>query len=209
MNPILKYGIGLLLLGVVGYNSVYIKKLDEVKTAGMSEVGKFNALQYAANFWTNQLLPAAPRSATDLLTLLPLLQTDKEKAFTIYSHALGIGNIRYFLVKGEGAVTTMGENDITITLPTGKPVHIATEYIFGNATRDASGIIKITDFENTTDLNNVSAELNELIRKQVIPTLKTNTKPGQKLTFIGAMELNQAHLHLDELMIIPIKTMER
>ena len=204
MNPILKYGVGFLLLGVVGYNSIYIKKLDEVKAAGTSGAGKFNARQYAANFWTQQLLPAAPRSAIDLATLLPLLLTDKEKAFTTYSHALGIGNIRYFLVKGEGAVTATGENDITVSLSTGKTVHLATEYIFGNAARDASGVIKITEFENTTDLNSVSAEVNDLIRKQVVPVLKADAKPGQKLMFIGAIELNQAHLHLDEMTIIPI-----
>jgi hypothetical protein len=30
MNKVLKNGLGLLLLGVVAYNSVYFKKLDEV-----------------------------------------------------------------------------------------------------------------------------------------------------------------------------------
>jgi predicted lipoprotein len=132
------------------------------------------------------------------------LKTDKEKAFSTYSQGLGIGNIRYFLVKGEGAVSSVGENDVTVSLPTGETVHLATEYIFGNAARDASGLIRITEFETTTDLNNVSAELNEIIRKQVIPSLKAVVKPGGTLRFVGAMELNRAHTHLDSLTLIPL-----
>lgn len=204
MNTRLKYVVGLVLLGFVAYNSVYFRKLDEVKAAGTSGAGAFNAPRYAETFWTTKLLPAAPHSATDLATLLPLLKTDKEKAFTTHSQALGIGNIRYFLVKGEGVVTAVRENDIAVKLPTDETVHLATEYVFGNAARDASGLIKITEFTNTTDLNNVSAEINDIIRKRVIPALKTSAKAGSKLSFIGAMELNRAHVHLDEIEIIPI-----
>lgn len=205
MNKPAKYTIGLGLLGLVVYHSVYVRKLDEVKAAGTS-AGKpaFGASLYAQTFWNTKLLPAAPRLATDLATLLPLLKTDKEKAFRAHSQALGIGNIRYFLVKGAGTVTTAGPNDVAVSLASGEPVHVATEYIFGNAARDASGIIKITDFENTTDLNSVSTELNDIIRKQVVPSLKVRATPGQSISFIGAVELNRAHLRLDNLTVIPI-----
>jgi predicted lipoprotein len=203
MNKSVKYVIGLALLGLVAYNSVYFKKLDEVK-AGKAGTGKFDAGRYAETFWTTRLLPAAPDSATDLATLLPLLKTAPAKAFTTHSRALGIGNIRYFLVKGAGTVTAVRENAIVVALPTGETLQLATEYIFGNAVRDASGIIKITDFDNTMDLNNVSAELDDMVRKKVIPSLKATAKPGLKLTFIGAMELNRAHMHLADLTIIPV-----
>ena len=138
---------------------------------------------------------------------MPLLKTKETKAFDTYSHALGVGNIRYFLVKGEGTVASVGDNTISISLPTGETVQLATEFIFGNATRDASGIIQITDFDNTTDLNSVSAALNDIIRKQVVPPLKAMAKPGSRLRFVGAMELNQAHVHLDNLVLIPISAM--
>ncbi len=204
MNKLLKYALGLVGFGLVGYNSIYIKKLDEVKAAGIAGASKFEAGQYAQTFWTTKLVPTVPTAATDLALLLPLLKTDKEKAFATYSQGLGIGNIRYFLVKGEGTVNSVGENDVTVELPTGETVHLATEFIFGNAARDASGLIKITDFETTTDLINVSAELNEIIRKQVIPPLKAVAKPGSTLRFVGAMELNRAHTHLDSLTLIPL-----
>ncbi|GAB4021597.1 hypothetical protein GCM10028808_66940 [Spirosoma migulaei] len=198
----LKYAVLLVLLGVVAYNSVYFKKLDEVK-AGSNSTSKFDPAAYAQTFWTSKLLPATS-TATDFSTLLTLLKTDKEKAIDTYSHALGIGNIRYFLVKGEGKLTAIGDNDVTLALPSGETIRLATEYIFGNAVRDASGLIKITEFDNTMDLNNVSAELNSIIRKKVVPPFKASANVGSTVKFVGAIELNREHLHLDDIEVIPI-----
>lgn len=201
----LKYAILLILLGVVAYNSVYFKKLDEVNaTSGANATSKFDATAYANTFWTTKLLPAGSSSATELSTLLSSLKTDKEKAFDTYSHALGIGNIRYFLVKGEGKLTAIGGNDVTVSLPDGESIKLATEYIFGNAARDASGLIKITEFDNTMDLNNVSTELNTIIRNKVVPPFKASAIPGNTVKFVGAIELNKEHLHLENLEVIPI-----
>lgn len=198
------YAVGAVLILFIAYNSVYIKKLDEVKAASNTGSNKVDAVQYAQTFWTTKLIPSLNTTSVNLSTLLPLLKTDKNKAFTTYSQALGIGNIRYFLVKGEGTVTAVNDNDIAVLLTNGEIVHLATDYIFGNAARDASGLIKITEFDNTTDLNNISAAINDIIRKEVVPALKAKAKPSQKLMFAGAAELNQAHLHLGELTIIPI-----
>lgn len=200
----LKYTVLLVLLGVVAYHSVYFKRLDEVKgSAGPNAGQAFDAASYAGTFWTQKLLPATAK-ATDFDALLLLLKTDKEKAFNSYSHALGIGNIRYFLVKGTGKVTAVGDNDVTVLLPSSQSVKLATDYIFGNAARDVSGLIQITEFDNAMDLNNVSAELNAIIRNTVVPPLKASAKPGATVNFVGAVELNQAHLHLDTIEVIPI-----
>lgn len=206
MNKPLKYALLLVLIGFVGYNSVYFKRLDDLKAA-RSTTGPFNAGAYANTFWTTKLLPAttkADNSIPDLNMLITSLKTEPEKTFDQYSHALGIGNIRYFLVKGQGIVSAISPTDITVSLPNGTELNVATEYIFGNAARDASGLIQITEFSNTTDLNNVAAEVNEIIRKQVIPGLKATAKTGQNVQFVGAIELNRAHLHIDKIEVIPI-----
>lgn len=200
----LRYAFLLVLIAVVTYNSVYFKRLDEVNaTSTVNATSKFDAAAYAQKFWSGKLLPATSK-ATEFNELLTLLKSDREKAFSTYSHALGIGNIRYFLVKGEGKITAVGANDVTVSLPSGESVKLATEYIFGNAARDASGLIKITEFDNTMDLNNVSAELNTIIRKNVVPTLKAEAKTGSPIKFVGAIELNKEHLHLENLEVIPI-----
>ncbi|RCR67783.1 DUF2291 domain-containing protein [Larkinella punicea] len=200
-KPGLKYGALLLLLAVVVYHSVYFKKLDEVKAKGART--QFDATAYADAFWKTKLLPATTK-ATDLNTLIQALKTDKDQAFAAHSNAMSIGNIRYFLVKGQGKITAVRDQDVTVSLTNGPDIIVATEYIFGNAARDASGLISLTEFTNTMDLNNVSAEINQIIRKRVVVPFKTSVKTGMEVEFTGAIELNQAHLHTEAIEVIPI-----
>lgn len=194
----LKYGVGSILLLVVAYNSVYFKKLDEVKAESS---GKFDATAFAKNFLTNQLLPKL-ESAPDIDELTTLLSTDKNKALDTYSHATAIGNIRYFLVKGQGKIAKINENDLTIQTPK-QQITLAMEFIYGNALRDASGLFDITKFTKTADINNVSSELNKLIRASVIFPFRPKAKVGDTVQFAGAIELNKEHLNLNGIEVIP------
>ena len=115
----------------------------------------------------------------DLSALLQQLQTNPDQAFATHSHALGIGNIKYFPVKGVATVKKRQGKRGAVALdaqPAGTELTIATEYIFGNAVRDASGQIDINAFTNTMDFNTVSAELNNIIRTKVIPPFKEQGK---------------------------------
>ncbi|HRI20039.1 MAG TPA: DUF2291 domain-containing protein, partial [Panacibacter sp.] len=156
----LKYIISVVAIVIIAYNSVYFKKLDEVKA--VKAAATFDASKYAQTFWNNKLLPNINR-AIDLNQLTTMLSTDTTKTFETYSHALGIGNLRYFLVKGKGEITLINDDDIVVSLLGDTTTYIrtiATEYVFGNAVRDATGLIDINEFSNTMDFNNVSAELN-------------------------------------------------
>lgn len=200
----IKYTLALLVVLVVGYNSVYFRKLQEVKAA--AGAGKFDAAAYARTFWDEQLTPGLAK-ATDLGQLLALLQTDKDSAFKSHSHALGMGNLRYFLVKGEGEITALNENDLSLALqpgPAGTAVTIATEFVYGNAVRDALGLLDINDFSNTMDMNNVSAEINKKIRTDILPPFLAKARKGSVVQFTGAIELNQQHLRLNKIEVIPI-----
>ncbi|MDQ6479130.1 DUF2291 domain-containing protein [Dyadobacter sp. LHD-138] len=202
MKKIIKYTGSVLLVAVVAYNSVYFKKLDEVKAGATS----FDAAKYAEKFWTEKLTPHVAK-AIEIGQLLTLLQTDKNKAFADHAHALGIGNVKYFLVKGSGIVKSVEENQVMVKIESEreKPeVAIATEYVFGNAVRDASGEIDINAFTNSMDFNNVSGELNKIIREKVIPPFRSKVKTGDKVTFSGAIELNKEHLSTRSIEIIPI-----
>lgn len=200
-----KYIIVIIVIVTVAYNSVYFKKLDEVKATKAST--EFNAAQYAETFWTTKLIPNLNK-ATDMTNLFSMLSNDPAKTINTYSHALGIGNLRYFLVSGKGTIESVNEDDLTILLQTDSSkqnIKIATEYIFGNAVRDATGLININEFNNTMDFNNVSAEINRLIRERVLPAIKQHAKKGNTITFTGAIELNKEHLDLSHLEIIPVE----
>ena len=198
----IKYIIVVIVILLVAYNSVYFKKLDEVKAEQATKT--FSAASYAKNFWDKKLIPDL-HAATAIDKLIPKLTTDPVQAFGNYSHALGIGNLRYFLIQGKGTVTGIDADDITISLAglSGPKVKIATEYIFGNAARDATGLININDFNNTMDFNNVSAEINAIIRNKVLPLLK-HAKVGNAISFTGAIELNKEHLNLSQIEVIPV-----
>ena len=201
-KKLLKYSIALVVILLVAYNSVYFKKLDEVKAA---QAGKtFNATVYAEKFWDKQLMPGLGK-AVPLSKLLPMLETNPAQAFDSYSHALGIGNLRYFLVQATGRVASVNADDVTITIDSlpGRQVNIATEYIFGNAARDATGMVNVNDFTNTMDFNNVSAEINKIIRAKVLPKLKA-VKVGNSIALTGAIELNKEHLNLAQVEAIPV-----
>ena len=136
-----------------------------------------------------------------------MLSADANRAFDNYSHALGIGNLRYFLVSGKGIVAVVNDDDMVVTLRDDTTTFvrtIATEFIFGNAVRDATGLININEFKNTMDFNNVSAELNRIIREKVLPQFKPVIKKGDAITFTGAIEMNKAHPDLSHIEIVPI-----
>lgn len=200
----LKYlAIGFVII-VISYNSVYFKKLSRVKAAAVTEL--FNASEYVQIFWNRQLIPGL-KKAIELNHLIALLEKDKENTLQLHSRSLGIGNIRYVLVKGQGMVSAIDENDISVidnSNSTGSAIKIATEFIYGNEVRDALGIINVNAFNNTMDLNNISKEINKKIRTEIIPPFKAKVQKGQIIQFIGAIELNQRYLNLNEIEVIPI-----
>lgn len=201
----IKYIIASILVIVIGYNSVYFKKLDEVKA--IHAAAAFNAVKYAQSFWDTKLMPNLNK-AIDITTLTHLLATDTAATFDKYSHALGIGNLRYFLVKGKAMVKSINEDNITLLIQadsTTQVVTLATEYIFGNAVRDATGLININEFNNTMDFNNVSAELNKIIRARVLPPFRKTVKKGADIEFTGVIELNKEHLDLSNIEVIPVQ----
>ena len=111
-----------------------------------------------------------------------------------------------FLVNGKGVITSIQEDDVQVSmLDSNQSISIATEYIFGNAVRDATGLININEFSNTMDFNNVSAEINKIIRQKVLPSFKSNGKKGNKIEFTGAIELNKEHFNVSHIEVIPIE----
>ena len=200
MKKAIKYILAIILVLFIASNSIYFKKPSDVKASAAKQ---FDAAKYARNYLITQLIPAADKApqADDLLVLL---KSSPDTAFKMYSHGLDIGNIRFFMVQGQGTVTAVDENDIYILTKNQQALKIAIEYVFGNALRDAPGLININDFTNTMDLNNIAAEVDKIVRADVLPPIKSKIKTGDKLTFAGAFELNQEHINRDKIEVIPV-----
>ena len=196
----MKYIIGIAIAGLVLYNSVYFGPLD-AHLAETEEV-EFDAKTFVDAIWDNEML-AAYDSAALLVDLIERLEEAPKLAFNQEAKALGIGNIGYFKVQGEGTILKINEDNILVEVGN-RVIEIETEFIFGNAIRDASGLIKLNDYDRTSDFNSISESINEKIRQKVIPEFRKDLELGNQIRFKGALELNKAHLDLQQLEIIPI-----
>lgn len=205
MKKYIKYLFGLIALLFIGYHSVYFKSLSEVKASTSSE--KINTSEYTRTFWNKKLIPSLNKSLP-INDLIALLKSNPDQAFKVHGHALGIGDLKYFMVKGEGKITKINENDIlvlSIATPENLMVKIATEYVYGNAVRDASGLINMNEFDNTSDFNEVSAGINKIIREEVLPGFRKQAASGDRIQFVGAIELNKKFLNLKDIEITPVQ----
>lgn len=196
----IKYSIGILVIGLLGYNSVYFQPLDK-KLADGNEIS-FDAKDYVEGIWGNELRMVY-KDAPDIALLIDSLEQNTVAAFETYGYALGIGNIGYFRVQGVGLVTAVNNNNVLLQVGS-HVIEVETEFVYGNAIRDASGLVKLNDYDNSSDFNSISESINEKIRKELIPEFRSKVKIGDKVRFEGAIELNKAHLKLSRIEVIPI-----
>ena len=79
------------------------------------------------------------------------------------------------LVKLTATAAVINEDEIVLQIAHADSLliaRLATEFVYGNAIRDASGLVDIKDFTNTMDLNSISEELNKTVRATVLPSFK-------------------------------------
>ncbi|MDX2045715.1 MAG: DUF2291 domain-containing protein [Chitinophagaceae bacterium] len=204
MNKPVKYIILVAVIGLLGYKSVYFKKLSEVKN---NTAVKFDAAAFSKKL-LDEKMPARMDSAIDLSLLIQEVMADKDSGLLKHSNALAIGNYRYALVKAQANVTAVNEDEVLIQIPLNDSVInavLATEYIYGNAIRDASALVDVKDFPNTTELNSISEELNKIIRTSVLPSFKSTVKKADKLNIIAAIEINKEHIKWNGIELIPLR----
>ncbi len=204
MKKWLTYILILLVLALVGSKSIYFKKLSEVNNK-VNE--KFDAVAFSKKLW-DERLPVKLDSAIELTSLIHSIESNPADAFAKYSNATDIGNNRYSLVRVTGTVADINENDIILHVNNADSimtVFLATEYIYGNAIRDASSLVDIKDFSNTADLNAISEELNKNVRTIVIPAFKKLVSRGNRVAVTAAVEMNKEHIKLSKMELIPVR----
>lgn len=181
--------------------SVNIRKLDEYKAENKSDI--INIEEYSKKFWSEEL-PHACETATEYIILENSLKTDPENTCNNYGNKLGISKTWYFMTRGKGTVSSISEEYFTVILNDNITIKLATDFIFGNDVRDCSGLIDIDDFVNMTDFNNVSVELNTIVKTEVIGNLKSGLKEGTGIDFCGAFHVNIENPDFSQIRIIPI-----
>jgi hypothetical protein len=198
MNKIYRYFIAAVLVLFLGYKSIYIKKLSDVKRLDKSG---FDYDAYADTLYHKGILKEDMGVVLD--ELMFMIQTKPDSAFKTFGNRLGIGNSAYFMVKSSGTIAAIHEGSLKILTEEGEVVNLDSKYIFGNDLRDASRLVKLTDFKTNAEFNKVSEALNTLVREKVIAPAVQRLREGDKISFMGALKLNRKHLSDIEFMIIP------
>jgi predicted lipoprotein len=200
----LKYIVLTVIAGLLAYNSVYFKKLDAKKETAETNL---DPREFAQKFWIKEFTPYLD-SAVEINNFVKMMKADPNGTFQKYSRSQGIGNSSFFLVKGEGIIKTVNEDNITVTAKPGIDeinVQLTTGIYFGNAVRDVTGKIGMGDFTNTMDYNSVSTELNKIVRNQVVMPFKTKAAIGEKVRFIGCIEITKEKGPAENISILPVR----
>lgn len=201
MSKIFKYALGILVVFFLIYLSLDVQDLE--KHRAVSKPTGFNEIDYVTNFW-NDSLPLCIAGATDIESLLTLLNENPDSAFKKYGRKLGISKTYYFMVKGAGRIEKVDSEYISVRLDNQKKIKIATDFIFGNSVRDGSGKVNINDFLNMTDFNNVSVAINKMVKEKVASRLRNTAVNGKSLKFAGAFEISEENIDISKVVIIPV-----
>ncbi|WP_163407207.1 DUF2291 domain-containing protein [Flavobacterium ajazii] len=192
------YILAFLIIAILGYNSVYFKKLSDIKKVKKES---FDFKAFADSIYYKGILKSKKTIA--LTDLIASIRANQEAAFKKHGNRLGIGNSAYFMIKSTGKIIDIKDGIYTIADKKNGVVFIDTKYIFGNDLRDASGLVKLTDFKTNAQFNKVSESLNEIVRNEIIPKETKNVKLGDSISFSGAIKLNKKQTLFTDLLIIP------
>lgn len=148
----------------------------------------FDPVAAAVKFWQVDL-PAAYARAADLAQVAPATRANAEKARSQFAKAAGLGTA-YFFVRGSGKVVAREKNMLRLA-----PVGAETEFVvirlgpvFGNTVRDGTGLLDVNNFPGLQEFNALSAELNALVEKFVLPALRDRAIVGATVHFVGCAE---------------------
>jgi predicted lipoprotein len=186
-------------------NSFYFGNLGKRQASKAYE--KFDAGQYARKFWDE--LNKKLDQAVDAKHFLELFRLAPDIAIERYStRTRHVSSTHFFLLQGEGKIVSIGQEGVLICLTEAKvntEILITTDLIFGNAVRNASGLVDSDDFPDSMDYNKVSEEINNIVMNEVIPSFHDKVKEGLKVHFVGAAEVFESDPQISPLRVIPIK----
>jgi predicted lipoprotein len=191
MKKVCKYAVAAAITAFLLYHSIYSKSLDVVRQQRQRE--RFNAARYARDFWDNHLFNVLDK-AVDVTELIELFNRNMDEAIRKYGKAPGVSRTYAYLIKGNGKILTIAEEFLQVSIKepqTNPDIKIMTGfYIPGNAVRDASGLIDVSEFTDTMKFNEISAEINKIVAKEVIrPFLDKKPKVGNTIRFFGATKV--------------------
>jgi predicted lipoprotein len=176
------------------------------RAAKEQSAAAFNPAEFAEQFWNERLLKslaqAAPADA-----LLPAIKTNAAAAKKQFGRTIGVSESYTYFVSGRGRVLAASDDEIAVAVTPGAmnaEVVLLGGLLFGNAVRDGTGLLNVSDYPNSQDYNALSEALNRLVETRVQPQLRANAKVGALIRFVGCAEVNDESSDLNPLRVVPV-----
>lgn len=182
----------------------HVVSLKEVQQQLAAE--EFDAAAYVDSFWSGALQDNL-HNAVDAADLLAAFEENFEGTAEQFGHRLGLSGHSSYLVSGQGQVVARDDFSVSIALQEDGPaaVVIETGPVFGNAIRDGSGLLNVSEFENAQDFNALSAEINLRVEEEVLPVLNDKASVGATVRFVGGVEVSDMAGAPAALVLVPVK----
>jgi predicted lipoprotein len=181
-----------------------IRSLHQVK-AQIADA-QFNAKNYVDGFWQERLLPSFDQAA-DATKVLAMIAESPQKVREQLGRTVGISSSYFLFVRGTGRVVSVSEDRIGLAVNSpGDAVDVSVPLglVFGNAVRDGTGLLNSSSFPNAQEFNGISAELNQIVETKVLPELQRLATVGQRLQFVGCVEVGDEAEDLKPLKLVPV-----
>jgi predicted lipoprotein len=130
----------------------------------------------------------------DARVLLDALATSPKEAPDRYGRREAGGPV-YFIVKGRGVVVSVDtrlRNGLALVdvAPFDRRADLSIQIgpvLLGFSLRDATGVVRFSDFVNQLQFADVGNELNERVLKIILAPLDKAALPGRMITFVGTV----------------------
>ncbi len=167
---------------------------------------QLDAAEFAFRFWNEQLLPAA-ETAADAAAVLEAIASAPQTAREQFGRTVGVADSYFLFVRGSGTVVSADENSVGLSLQADSDepqIAIELGFVFGNAVRDATGLIDASSYPNAQEFNDISAALNGMVETNVLPRLRQLARVGTRIRFAGCAEVGDEELDLKPLKLVPV-----
>ena len=166
---------------------------------GTSGPAPQTAAAYVDSIWAAKLVPAVKGSAVEARTLLDALAASPADAMARFGHRQA-GGPPYFIVKGRGvvlAVDTSSRTGLALVdvAPFDQKADVSIQIgpvLRGASLRDATGVVRFSDFVNQLQFADVGNELNDRVLKTVLGPLDKASLRGRLVSFTGTLAAEEA-----------------
>jgi hypothetical protein len=166
--------------------------------------GALDVTAVAERFWNEKLLSPAVHPV-DALPLVTALVEDPARAAEKYGRRAGVAGKTFFLVSGAGHIASVDRRGVWIDVGgSERPrVLLLTGPVFGNALRDVTGLLSLSDYR-PPDFNALSTALDRFSETLAQPALRA-LGMGASISFLAAGEIDDASQAVPVLRLAPIR----